>query len=67
MVYEAFYMSAPKKTLTNRQQCINIGKNGAMRKVTFGVPQGSVFSSLLFLEYKNELPETAIIFSLYYL
>ena len=43
--------------LQNRTQCFSINGNQlTLKKVIYGVPQGSILGSLLFIIYMNDLP-----------
>ena len=50
--------------LSNRAQFVSVnGHNSSLKKVSCGVPQGSVFGLLLFLIYINDLPNTTKVLS----
>ena len=49
--------------LSNRKQCIEIGKNSKTdpKYVTCSVPQGFIIEPLLFLVHVNDLPKTSLL------
>ena len=52
-------MSFFKSYLSDRTQCCSInGVKSKFRSISFGVPQGSILSPLLFIIYMNDLPNS---------